>query len=56
MDEAYAHLDTNNKDNKKSYLPPDGGWGYVVCIGVGFTFVSIFFSLPTSYPVKTIVM
>ncbi|XP_023938186.1 monocarboxylate transporter 7-like [Bicyclus anynana] len=40
MDEAYAHLEVNNlKDNKKSLLPPDGGWGYAVCIGVGFTFM-----------------
>ncbi|XP_045763604.1 monocarboxylate transporter 7-like isoform X1 [Maniola jurtina] len=40
MDEAYAHLEGNNlKDNKKALQPPDGGWGYVVCIGVGFTFM-----------------
>ena len=42
MDEAFAHLEGNNiKNGKKTELPPDGGWGYVVCIGVGFTFVSI---------------
>ncbi|CAH2092171.1 unnamed protein product [Euphydryas editha] len=39
MDEAFAHLEGNNlRNNKKTEIPPDGGWGYVVCIGVGFTF------------------
>lgn len=42
MDEAFAHLEGNKlRNNKKTEIPPDGGWGYVVCIGVGFTFVSI---------------
>ncbi|CAK1551939.1 unnamed protein product [Leptosia nina] len=40
MDEAFAHLEGNpQKLGKKSYIAPDGGWGYVVCIGVGFTFM-----------------
>ncbi|CAH0721561.1 unnamed protein product, partial [Brenthis ino] len=40
MDEAFAHLEGNNlKNGKNTQLPPDGGWGYVVCIGVGFTFM-----------------
>ncbi|XP_046978518.1 monocarboxylate transporter 13-like isoform X2 [Vanessa cardui] len=40
MDEAFAHLEGNNlRNNKKTEIPPDGGWGYIVCIGVGFTFM-----------------
>nr|QHN70670.1 MFS transporter 2 [Limenitis arthemis astyanax] len=40
MDEAFAHLEGNTiKKGKKTEIPPDGGWGYVVCIGVGFTFM-----------------
>ncbi|XP_026326883.1 monocarboxylate transporter 1-like [Hyposmocoma kahamanoa] len=38
MDEGFAHLQ-GSKHNKKGMLPPDGGWGYMVCIGVGFTFM-----------------
>ncbi|KPJ01869.1 hypothetical protein RR46_05078 [Papilio xuthus] len=39
MDEAFAHLEgTETRHSKKELLPPDGGWGYLVCIGVGFTF------------------
>ncbi|XP_041973536.1 monocarboxylate transporter 7-like [Aricia agestis] len=36
MDEAFAHLETK-KDSKS--IAPDGGWGYLVCLGVGFTFM-----------------
>lgn len=38
MDEAYAHVQNEEKadGNKEA---PDGGWGYVVCIGVGLTFM-----------------
>ncbi|XP_038213566.1 monocarboxylate transporter 7-like [Zerene cesonia] len=40
MDEAFAHLEQNTpKEGKKTLIAPDGGWGYVVCIGVGFTFM-----------------
>ncbi|XP_030025449.1 monocarboxylate transporter 7 [Manduca sexta] len=43
MDEAFAHLDGSesrkNRISRKDYVPPDGGWGYVVCLGVGFTFM-----------------
>ncbi|XP_013175232.1 PREDICTED: monocarboxylate transporter 1 isoform X1 [Papilio xuthus] len=40
MDEAFAHLEgTETRHSKKELLPPDGGWGYLVCIGVGFTFM-----------------
>ncbi|XP_045492099.1 monocarboxylate transporter 7-like isoform X1 [Colias croceus] len=40
MDEAFAHLEQNKpKQGKNSLIAPDGGWGYVVCIGVGFTFM-----------------
>ncbi|XP_050362612.1 monocarboxylate transporter 9-like isoform X1 [Nymphalis io] len=40
MDEAFAHLEGNSlRNSKKAEIPPDGGWGYVVCIGVGFTFM-----------------
>ncbi|KAJ0179463.1 hypothetical protein K1T71_005175 [Dendrolimus kikuchii] len=40
MDEAFAHLDGNeNKGGKRGLVPPDGGWGYLVAIGVGFTFM-----------------
>ncbi|XP_047518003.1 monocarboxylate transporter 13-like isoform X2 [Pieris napi] len=40
MDEAFAHLEGNKQgDGKKATVAPDGGWGYVVCIGVGFTFM-----------------
>ncbi|OWR55438.1 monocarboxylate transporter [Danaus plexippus plexippus] len=38
MDEAFAHLEGNTQ-GKKSVTSPDGGWGYAVCIGVGFTFM-----------------
>lgn len=41
MDEAYAHMNSDGKTSKRGMVPPDGGWGYVVGIGVGFTFVSI---------------
>lgn len=41
MDEAFAHIESDEKKPKKGLVPPDGGWGYVVGIGVGFTFVSI---------------
>ncbi|XP_072941924.1 monocarboxylate transporter 9-like [Epargyreus clarus] len=38
MDEALAHYDgKDQKDCKSALKPPDGGWGYLVCIGVGFT-------------------
>lgn len=41
MDEAFAHMDGNSrKPAKRNLVAPDGGWGYIVCIGVGFTFVS----------------
>lgn len=41
MDEAFAHLEGNErKQSKGNLVPPDGGWGYMVCLGVGFTFVS----------------
>ncbi|XP_075972260.1 monocarboxylate transporter 9-like [Anticarsia gemmatalis] len=39
MDEAYAHMEQGDKKCKKGLVPPDGGWGYVVGIGVGFTFM-----------------
>ncbi|XP_063379815.1 monocarboxylate transporter 6-like isoform X2 [Cydia fagiglandana] len=40
MDEAFAHIEGNGKKNcKRDMVPPDGGWGYVVCLGVGFTFM-----------------
>lgn len=42
MDEVFAHVE-GSKQRKKGMLPPDGGWGYMVCIGVGFTFVSMFY-------------
>lgn len=45
MDEAFAHIESDDKKSKKGLVPPDGGWGYVVGIGVGFTFVSILFIL-----------
>lgn len=42
MDEAFAHIESSgNKKNKAGWVAPDGGWGYVVSLGVGFTFVSI---------------
>lgn len=40
MDEAYAHIEGSFRKNKKGLVPPDGGWGYMVGVGVGFTFVS----------------
>lgn len=41
MDEAFAHIEGNEtKNSKKGLIPPDGGWGYIVGLGVGFTFVS----------------
>ncbi|XP_050672770.1 monocarboxylate transporter 13-like [Leptidea sinapis] len=39
MDEAYAHMKISPQRQGKSLSPPDGGWGYLVCIGVGFTFM-----------------
>lgn len=42
MDEAFAHINGGNKTCKKGLVPPDGGWGYLVAVGVGFTFVSFF--------------
>lgn len=43
MDEAFAHIEGNpKKEEKKGWIPPDGGWGFVVGLGVGFTFVSWF--------------
>ncbi|KAM3968054.1 monocarboxylate transporter 1 [Aphomia sociella] len=40
MDEAFAHVEgKNGKQNKKGMIPPDGGWGYVIGVGVGFTFM-----------------
>ncbi|XP_049865097.1 monocarboxylate transporter 2-like isoform X2 [Pectinophora gossypiella] len=40
MDEAFAHVEGSNPTNaKKGTVPPDGGWGYLICIGVGFTFM-----------------
>ncbi|XP_068627952.1 monocarboxylate transporter 1-like isoform X2 [Battus philenor] len=40
MDEAFAHLEhAEKRQTEKARLPPDGGWGYLVCIGVGFTFM-----------------
>ncbi|CAK1578563.1 unnamed protein product [Parnassius mnemosyne] len=39
MDEAFAHLEGTEKKGSKALAPPDGGWGYLVCIGVGFTFM-----------------
>ncbi|CAH3993255.1 unnamed protein product [Pieris brassicae] len=40
MDEAFAHLEGNKQgEGKKAGVAPDGGWGYVVCLGVGFTFM-----------------
>lgn len=41
MDEAFAHIEGEDKKSKKGLAPPDGGWGYVVGLGVGFTFVSL---------------
>lgn len=47
MDEAFAHMEGSGKQKcQKEMVPPDGGWGYVIGIGVGFTFVSIFVSAP----------
>lgn len=40
MDEAFAHVEGSVRKNKKGLVPPDGGWGYMVGVGVGFTFVS----------------
>ncbi|XP_004927807.1 monocarboxylate transporter 7 [Bombyx mori] len=40
MDEAFAHIESSgNKKNKAGWVAPDGGWGYVVSLGVGFTFM-----------------
>lgn len=39
MDEAFAHIESDGKNTKKGMVPPDGGWGYVVGLGVGFTFM-----------------
>ncbi|KAJ2950506.1 hypothetical protein O0L34_g8750 [Tuta absoluta] len=40
MDEAFAHnTETGVNNGRKGVKPPDGGWGYLVCIGVGFTFM-----------------
>lgn len=27
------------------YVPPEGGWGYIVCVGLSVIFVSIFVSI-----------
>lgn len=43
MDEAFAHIEGSARSSKKGMVPPDGGWGYVVGLGVGFTFVSLHF-------------
>lgn len=29
--------------DKYEYVPPEGGWGYAVCVGLSVIFVSIFF-------------
>ncbi|XP_059061950.1 monocarboxylate transporter 7-like [Achroia grisella] len=40
MDEAFAHVEIKNRrQDKEGLVPPDGGWGYVVAIGVGLTFM-----------------
>ncbi|XP_052758339.1 monocarboxylate transporter 7-like isoform X2 [Galleria mellonella] len=40
MDEAFAHVQgKGGKYDKKGMVPPDGGWGYVIGIGVGLTFM-----------------
>ncbi|KAL0884087.1 hypothetical protein ABMA27_016107 [Loxostege sticticalis] len=39
MDEAFAHVEGSVRKNKKGLVPPDGGWGYMVGVGVGFTFM-----------------
>ncbi|XP_060800754.1 monocarboxylate transporter 13 [Amyelois transitella] len=39
MDEAFAHVEGGVEKNKKGLVPPDGGWGYVIGLGVGFTFM-----------------
>lgn len=39
MDEAFAHVKEGRR-HKKGLVPPDGGWGYMIGVGVGFTFVS----------------
>ncbi|XP_028163828.1 monocarboxylate transporter 13-like isoform X2 [Ostrinia furnacalis] len=39
MDEAFAHVDGSVKKHKKGLVPPDGGWGYMIGVGVGFTFM-----------------
>ncbi|RVE48933.1 hypothetical protein evm_006395 [Chilo suppressalis] len=39
MDEAFAHCDGSAKKFKKGLVPPDGGWGYMIAVGVGFTFM-----------------
>lgn len=59
MEEAFAHTESGGKKLKESeyYEPPDGGWGYAVCIGVGLTFVSVRFSISNikNIPLKTYV-
>lgn len=47
MDEAFAHIEGNENKSKKG-IPPDGGWGYVVGLGVGFTFVSTYLPVISS--------
>ncbi|KAG7305485.1 hypothetical protein JYU34_009554 [Plutella xylostella] len=39
MDEAFAHVEGKERKYSKELVPPDGGWGYMVCLGVGFTFM-----------------
>ncbi|XP_053600087.1 monocarboxylate transporter 7-like isoform X1 [Plodia interpunctella] len=39
MDEAFAHVEGGVIRNKRGLIPPDGGWGYVIGLGVGFTFM-----------------
>ncbi|GBP82421.1 hypothetical protein EVAR_99112_1 [Eumeta japonica] len=38
MDEVYAHVENGRTSLRCGLAPPDGGWGYAVCVGVGLTF------------------
>ncbi|GBP66549.1 hypothetical protein EVAR_51076_1 [Eumeta japonica] len=38
MDEVYAHVEDGRSSLRRGLAPPDGGWGYAVCVGVGLTF------------------
>lgn len=37
----YAKVDQNEESYEM--VPPEGGWGYIVCIGLSVIFVSILY-------------